>query len=166
MTYPPSLATDLIVCNELHYEQKGLSFPYRLKDTFEHSVQSLANVWNVLKVPPKVASPSSSCDSSDPLLPPPKNALCFFNASDVRFPSPIKYNKLNTTVSSLHIQQVSPITETEDYHNWPQSTHKITTDCHIRCCSSAWWHMIPESWRTGGVNYTHYKNLTQYCSRW
>jgi hypothetical protein len=66
--------------------------------------------------------------------------LCFFNDSDVRFPSPIKYNRLNTTVSSLHIKQVSLITETEDHHNWPQSTHKITTDYHIRCCSSAWWY--------------------------
>ena len=94
MTYPPILGTDLIICDELHYEQTRPSFTYRLKDIFEHSVQLLANVSNVLKVPPKVAPPSSSCDSSDPLLPPPKNALCFFNASDVRFPSPMKYNKV------------------------------------------------------------------------
>jgi len=26
------------------------------------------------------------------------------------------------------MKQASPITEPEDYHNWPQSTHKITTD--------------------------------------
>jgi len=64
------------------------------------------------------------------------------------------------------MKQASPITEPEDYHNWPQSTHKITTDYYITCCSSAWCYMIPESWRTDGVNYTHYKNLTQYCSQW
>jgi len=69
-------------------------------------------------------------------------------------------------VNSLHIKQVSPITETKDYHNWSQFTNKITTDYHIRCCSPAWWYTIPQSCRTGGVNYTHHKDLTQYCSRW